>query len=190
MPVSCVDKIWPAATDGSPRLACENMQDCYPWVNTECPEPSELNIKAYCYDKYCYALCPPVLPGISPNTTTLLPPNDTHTARETTITVTKPVGSTVTLTPALLKITVPLPSGNPGDKDDDWQHTSFTTTYPQLDTTDAETQTMTTITKPDGRTITVPIPVPLPTFKPPQDDDDKDKDWLWRSNTALATKTM
>ncbi|ROV95578.1 hypothetical protein VSDG_05294 [Cytospora chrysosperma] len=80
----------PPAKDGSPRPACEHMHQCYPWALDECQEARDMGlfIKAYCYDNYCYAICPPVFPGTLPDEiATLPPPDNIYRAEKATATI-------------------------------------------------------------------------------------------------------
>ncbi|KUI56438.1 hypothetical protein VP1G_03818 [Cytospora mali] len=166
----------PLAEDGSPRPSCGSAYDCHTWAAEQCKETvdSGLLIKAYCFNLSCYALCPPFLPGIM-NSSTTYPPDYTDTSTRTRVSGTTEVDtSEPTLTVPIIPPMLPGITARPGDGNDGEDPVTSTT---PLDTTDAETETMTTITKPDGRTVTVPIPVPLPTIlPPPDDDDDGDKD--------------
>lgn len=59
----------PSATeDGLPRPGCLDQSDCWDWAGEQCKQSkdSELLIKTYCYDEYCYVLCPPALPTTAP----------------------------------------------------------------------------------------------------------------------------
>ncbi|KAJ0117309.1 hypothetical protein J7T55_003721 [Diaporthe amygdali] len=51
------------------------------------------------------------------------------------------------------------------------KRSSSSSTPPPIDRTDAHTETMTTITRSDGRIQTLPIPYPLPTIEPPSESD-------------------
>lgn len=146
------------------------MRDCYPWVINECKESEDtgLYIKTYCYEKYCYAVCPPNLPGITPDHT--IPPLQAEGVAATK----NNNGHTATF------LISPLPTVTqlyPRDLDDDGGDEQGPRTSSPSPTelppypTDAQTQTMTTITRSDGRTVTLPVPYPMPTILPPDDED-------------------
>lgn len=53
-----------ATEDGLPRPGCADLSDCWEWARGQCKhsQDSGLLVKSYCFDEYCYALCPPALP--------------------------------------------------------------------------------------------------------------------------------
>ncbi|ROV98468.1 hypothetical protein VPNG_08518 [Cytospora leucostoma] len=175
----------PPTRDGSPRQKCVDVRDCYPWVINECKDSEDtgLFIKTYCYDKYCYAICPPNLPGISPDPT--IPPRQDEGKAATR----NDIGHTATfLISPMPTVTELYPRGiddDGGDDPDRRASSTGPTTLPPYPT-DAETQTLTTITRSDGRTVVLPIPYPMPTILPPDDDDGDDEAW-YRRNIASPT---
>ncbi|KAF3763594.1 hypothetical protein M406DRAFT_74178 [Cryphonectria parasitica EP155] len=59
-----IEDLPPPTEDGFPRPACTDLADCFPWASDQCKQAEEsgLLVKAYCFEEYCYALCPPVFP--------------------------------------------------------------------------------------------------------------------------------
>lgn len=153
-----------ASRDGTPRPACKHMLNCYPWALGECKEAlsSGLFIKAYCLDEYCYALCPPVFPSAKSSSPTLLPPEHTDKAKETTVTVTKTLSGAFDPWESIFDppVVTIWPNGDevPSPGDDDAEHAS-TTHPPPPKTTNTKTQTDPVMTWPD-RPITLPVEEP------------------------------